>query len=167
MALFDRKPLIVGGQVIFSPKDLSSGEKAYLIAIKSLQMLMMFGSVGLVAGLFAGMLRFTFDFPWSWGVFFVWGIVSGFASIISVGAEFLSWWWITDKEAQQFRNYYDQMSKKMESFMKDNGIDYEPLSQDTTTKDDDEGEKIKAKVIPISTPTSRKKPNDDQDKEKD
>lgn len=166
MALFDRKPLVVGGQVIFSPKDLSSAEKAYLIAIKSLQMLMMFGAAGLVAGLFAGMLRFTFDFPWSWEVFFVWGIVSGFASIISVGAEFLSWWWITDKEAQQFRNYYDQMSKKMEGFMKDNAVDYEPLSQDTTTKDDDKGEKTKAKVIPILTTPSRKKPND-QDDEKD
>lgn len=129
-------------------------------------MLMMFGAAGLVAGLFAGMLRFTFDFPWSWEVFFVWGIVSGFASIISVGAEFLSWWWITDKEAQQFRNYYDQMSKKMEGFMKDNAVDYEPLSQDTTTKDDDKGEKTKAKVIPILTTPSRKKPND-QDDEKD
>jgi len=161
MALFDRKPLVVGGRVIFSPKDLSSRDKAILVAVKSLQILMMFIAVGTVAGLLAGLLRFTFDFPWSWGVFAAWGIAVGFASIFQVITEFLSWWWITDQEAQKFRDYYDEMSKKMEGFMKDNGVEYKPLPQDPITKKETTTttEKDKAKVIHLPI-TTRKKPND-------
>ena len=31
MAIFDKKPLLIDGRIIFSPKDLSSGEKFALL----------------------------------------------------------------------------------------------------------------------------------------
>lgn len=164
MAIFDKKPLLIDGRIIFSPKDLSSGEKFALLFIKLSQMLLVFAAVGGLAGVIANMLRITFDFPWSWGVFLLWAVVAGLISIASIALEFFSWWLITDEEAQSFRDYYDNMAKRTEGFMKDNGVDYipeQPIQSTTTTKDDDV--KDDNKVIPITT--IRKQPHDDEEKE--
>ena len=163
MALFDRKPLVINDRIIFSPKDLSSGEIFVLVAIKLYRMLMAFGGYGVAAGLIANMLRLTFDFPWSWDVFFMWGIVAGFLSIFPTALEFLTWWWITDEEVQKYKTYYDYMASQKEKFMKDNAIDYhpEPIPPKVGTVVEKEKEKEKAKVIPIS---SKKKKDDDDEK---
>ncbi len=158
MTLFDRKPQIINGRIIFSPKDLSSGEKSVLIAVKLFHILAIFSASCVVIGGLANMIRITFEFPWSWGLFFMWGIVAGFLYAITIAIKFISWWWITDEEAQKYRNYHAHVASQMEGFMKDNAVDYEPISQQDTTKKID-GDK-KANVIPLHT---RKKPNGEDD----
>lgn len=164
MAFFDRKPQIINGEVLYSPKDLSSVGKILLVIIKVLQMGMVAGAACVVAGALANMIRMTFDFLWSWEVFFMWGIVAGFLSIITIAIEFLSWWWITDNEAQRYRDYYDHVESQMEEFMNHRSIEHNKPDLKSTNKDKtptDGG----AKIIHLPRKADRKKPTDENEPE--